>query len=257
METEEKKYDGLEERMKYRHHHSRLGRIMGGFIIVGVGLVFLFKQLGYYIPEWVFTWEMVLITLGVYIGAKHLFRHRSWLIMVLIGSIFIIDDIIPGAVISDYLWPILIICVGLFVILIPRRRFGPQCKRKKKWEKHYEHFEQSALTEDRIDSVSVFGGVKKNIISKDFKGGGIVCVFGGAEINLSQSDINGKIELEITQVFGGTKLIIPAHWQVQSDIAVVFSGIDDKRSMEKDTDPNKILVLKGTSVFAGIEIKNY
>ena len=37
-------------------------------------------------------------------------------------------------------------------------------------------------------------------------------MFGGAEINFMQADIQGRVELEVNQVFGGTKLIVPAHW---------------------------------------------
>jgi predicted membrane protein len=104
----------------------------------------------------------------------------------------------------------------------------------------------------------MFGGTKKNVISKDFKGGEVTCVFGGAEINLSQADINGKVVLEMHQVFGGTKLIVPPHWQVNHQETVAFmGGIEDRRPDTKDTDPNKILILKGTSVFGGLDISSY
>ena len=101
--------------------------------------------------------------------------------------------------------------------------------------------------------------VKRNIIAKDFKGGEVVTVFGGAELNLSQADINGKVTLEITQVFGGTKLVIPSHWEVRSELVNILGGIEDKRSMQQDfsTDPNKVLILTGTTVFGGITIESF
>jgi predicted membrane protein len=81
---------------------------------------------------------------------------------------------------------------------------------------------------------------------------------GGAEINLSQADFEGKVILEITQVFGGTALIIPANWEVQSESTAILGGIEDKRAVnDMISNGSKILVLKGVTVFGGIEIKNY
>jgi len=112
--------------------------------------------------------------------------------------------------------------------------------------------------DDVIDSTSIFGGVKKMITSKDFKGGEIVCFMGGAEYNLSQADITGPISIDIMQVFGGTKLIVPPHWEIKTETVAIFAGIEDKRPVQPGAfDPNKILVLKGTTIFGGIEIKSY
>src|SRR5690606_6223030 len=88
--------------------------------------------------------------------------------------------------------------------------------------------DQEAAAEDRIESVSIFGGVKKNIVSKNFRGGEIVNFFGGSEINLIQADINGRINLEVVQVFGGTKIIVPANWTIHSEMVAIFGGIEDK-----------------------------
>ncbi|MGV3538590.1 MAG: hypothetical protein ACO1OQ_02200, partial [Rufibacter sp.] len=66
------------------------------------------------------------------------------------------------------------------------------------------------------------------------------------------------VVLEVTQIFGGTSLIVPANWRVRSEVAAVFGGVDEKRSFAvaaKDSD--KLLVLKGTLLFGGIEIKSY
>jgi len=106
---------------------------------------------------------------------------------------------------------------------------------------------------------SVFSGVERKILSKNFKGGRIACVFGGAEIDFTQADIQGEVLLKIEQVFGGTKLIVPNNWTVVNDIDGVFHGAEDKRTnfSANTTDPNKVLRVKGSAVFAGIEIKSF
>ena len=98
----------------------------------------------------------------------------------------------------------------------------------------------------------------KNILSKDFQGGEVINIFGGTELNFTQADISGKVYIDVTQLFGGIKLIVPPHWQVTSDMAAIFAGIDDKRRPGMNAlDPDKILVLKGTSIFAGVEIRSF
>jgi hypothetical protein len=112
--------------------------------------------------------------------------------------------------------------------------------------------------DDYLDTVSIFGGVNKTILSKDFKGGDIVNIFGGAELDFTQADIDGRVYLDITQIFGGTKIIVPSNWQVVSDLAAVFASVDDKRIKSTASSVNgKILVLKGVSIFAGVDIRSY
>ena len=113
--------------------------------------------------------------------------------------------------------------------------------------------------DDRLELVAVFAGNKKIMVSKNFKGGEIVSVFGGNEINLSKCDINGRVQLEIVQVFGGTKLVVPSNWRIQSEIVSVFGGLDDKRNLIdfNNNDDSKILVIVGVSILAGIDIRSY
>jgi predicted membrane protein len=81
---------------------------------------------------------------------------------------------------------------------------------------------------------------------------------GGSEIDLTQSDFNGKIVIDVTNIFGGTKMIVPPTWDVQNDITAIFGGVDDKRQINGVTlDPNKVLVLDGTCMFGGIEIRSF
>lgn len=232
---------------------NRSGRVIAGLIVVTVGLVFLGRELGYYFPRWIFSWEMLLIALGLFIGFKHAFKNMTWLVLVIIGSVFLIDDIFPYSDISDYAWPMIIIAVGLFMIFRPS-------KKNKDWSQ-WEQGNNQTLEDDYMDSTTIFGGVKKNVITKNFRGGEATTIFGGTDINLMQADINGKIVLELTQVFGGTKLIVPPHWKVQTeDLVAIFGGVEDKRPLLSDpsaVDPNKVLILKGTCLFGGIDIKSY
>ena len=230
-------------------------RAIAGMIVVTVGTLLLAREVGADIPYWLFTWHTLLIALGFYIGARHSFRNFVWLIPVAIGTVFLIEDLVPEIRIREYFWPLMIIGAGLIMILRSRRRGGDIFK---DWERKANA--ATEMPEGSFEAVTIFGETKKQILSKDFKGGESVCVFGGAEINLTQADINGRIPLELVQVFGGTKLIVPPHWKIDTDEVVsVFGGLNDKRQVQSNvvTDPTKVLVLKGTTFFGGIDIKSY
>ena len=234
---------------------NRAGRIMGGLFIVAIGLLLLAKQAGMEFPRWIFSFETLLIAVGLYLGIRHAFRGFGWPIPILIGAFLLIDDFYPRYNIEDFTWPLVIIGIGLFIIF----RAGKKNYNWKKWDASRTDTEDAG--DDYLDSTVVFGGIKKNIISKNFRGGESVTVFGGTEINLTQADITGTVVLDLTQVFGGTKLIVPPHWRVQSkNLVAIFGGIDDKRPLTSNQgaeEAEKVLILKGTCMLAGIEIRSY
>ena len=262
-----------EERMAYHRErwmtrpHSSGGTVWTGIFLLVIGGAALLKAMLFPIPEWVFTWQMLLIALGFFIGVRHGFRGAAWFILMLIGGVFLLNEFFPELMLKQYLWPAALIVLGLFFILRPRRhhRYWKEQTENKVDEKiesalNPENKEPKATTsgEDYIDTTSIFGGVKKNIISKDFKGGDITNIMGGSEIDLTQADINGTVTIDLTQVFGGTKLIVPSNWQVKAQMAAIFGGVEDKRSVHNvPLDPNKLLIIDGTSIFGGIEIKSY
>lgn len=251
------------------------GKVMAGLLLIVIGLVILATKLNFFfLPGWFFSWEMLLIVLGLFIGFKHNFRKPAWLVLVIIGTVFLLEDLVPGVNFKFYFWPILLISIGLWVMLKPkgpRANYMPPSQPQQPINDYTEGateptyqdegfnvFGSDASTEDYVDATAIFGGVKKNIISKNFRGGEVVSVFGGTELNMSQADLQQPAVLEATQIFGGTTLIVPAHWEVKSEAVAILGGIDDKRPvMPGGYDPNKVLIIKGTSLFGGLQIKSY
>lgn len=225
----------MEDEKIYRRGGA--GKIFGGLFIVGIGVLFILRQRGFLFPSWVFTWQMLLVALGFFIGITSGFRNIGWLIVTLVGGVFLFEEMYPGISISPYIWPGIIIIVGLFMIFTPHHRHGVNFYHRAhrlhahKWRKYYSKEDwrkykwewqhgvtdeqQTTSGDDFVDAVSMFGGIHKVIVSKNFKGGEVVSVFGGTELNLSQADIAGKVYLDVTQIFGGTKLIVPSNWEVR------------------------------------------
>jgi predicted membrane protein len=267
-----------------------------GFLLFGSGL--LVRQMGLGIPSWIFSWQMLLIGIGIISGLAHAFRGPGWLILILVGTFFLLDDMIPGLDIHRFIWPAIIILIGLVMLIRPKKphwmteewqnrhsRWGQ--RDRERWERRRQrrgypgswgysgepadagqgtagssgigsgYQSRSFSSEDFIDATTVFGGIHKNILSKNFKGGDVTIFMGGAELNLSQADIIGTATLDITQIMGGTKIIVPANWVVRSELTSVFGNIEDKRQNIGVPDPSKVLIIDGSSVFGGIEIRNY
>jgi hypothetical protein len=237
-----------------------------GFCLLFAGGILLAQRSGIPLPvKIIFNWQIFLIIFGLIMGIQHRFRGSGWLMMMIVGVFFYIDSYYPAIAIHQYLWPILLICVGLVFIFRPRsgckkkhlENWDYWKEKKEKWEQQYN--DSVSSDNDYVDITTVLSGTRRNIVSKNFKGGEVVSILGGTELNFSQADINGRVEMELTQVLGGTKLIVPPHWDVRAEQLVsIFAGMEDRRPFGAGVvDPNKILVLKGTSVFGGIDIRSY
>lgn len=255
--------------------HARTGKIFAGLLIIAVGTIFLLKNMGYIMPDWLQTKGLLLTVLGLFIGVRNNFRNAVGPVLILIGGFVMAREYYHLDDVEKYFWPCIIILFGIWMIFgksRPKRWGGGRFRQRYENPKvadfvqkdipvnpgHDADFFQAATEDDYLDTVCVFGGSKKIILSKNFKGGEIITFLGGSELNLSQADIQGRAVLDVTQVLGGTKLIVPAHWDIKTDMVAVFGGIDDKRMLQPGTiNPDKVLVIKGTSVFGGIDIRTY
>jgi predicted membrane protein len=254
--------DNIERRNRRAARKNGSGSVLAGIILLIVGGALLMRQFDPGLPEWLFRWPMIVIVAGVFVGAANRFRDFGWLIICAVGFFFLADEIWPDFEVSDFIWPAVIIIVGLALVF--RQSFFKTYWKKNDgdWtfsggigEKEYKPAKPSK--EDMLDVAAVFGAVKKNLYSKTFKGGEIVSVFGGVEIDLTQADFEGKVKIESVQIFGGATLIVPPTWQVRSEAVAIFGGIEDKRKQIVTTTPERILILEGFVMFGGIEIKSY
>ena len=125
----------------------------------------------------------------------------------------------------------------------------------KKFHKH-QKVVFSSNTDEYIEDVAVFSGSERVISTDSFKGGNVTAVFGGSSFDFTNSQLaDGKHELEMSIIFGGSKLKVPSDWNVRIEVISVFGGFVDKRLNNKNvSDNSKVLVIKGVAVFGGGEI---
>ena len=100
------------------HYSSRT--ILGG-IILAIGSLLLIGQFDL-IPDWLFSWPIILIGFGIYSGSRHNFQNKSWFVLVLLGLAFLFEN--SGLFIDHVIWPVTLIVLGAYVIF--RRSQRPE-----------------------------------------------------------------------------------------------------------------------------------
>lgn len=253
--------DRWEQRME---HHDGRGHVWTGLFLLAIGGLALARSMGAPVPNWLFSWQMLVVAIGLFIGVKKGFRDGGWFIPVIIGGFFLVNEYVLQGEMRRHIWPLILIIIGVFFIFRPRKTcFG---QRKNAGPAQTDNvipvsdgnYQGSYTEDDIIDTVNIFSGSKKVILSKNFKGGDIVNIFGGSEIDLTQADMTSPAILEVTAIFGGATLIVPSNWAIKSEAVTIFGGIGDKRKLTTLAEsPAKTLVLKGTMIFGGMEIKSY
>jgi predicted membrane protein len=125
--------------------------------------------------------------------------------------------------------------------------------------RHVRSNTSSSGDEPDIDEMALFSGVEKKVTSDKFEGGKVTALFGGIEIDLRQSQLSeAKNSIDLFTMFGGSEFRVPTDWTINvSQLTVVFGAFEDKRLIDKsNTDPNKVLNIRGLILFGGGEIKN-
>jgi predicted membrane protein len=229
-----------------------------GLLVIAAGALLIAFNQGYISDEYrhiIFSWQMMLIAIGII----NLGSRDSWipgLILIGVGGFFILPELSEEYHnIALTFWPVLLIVLGLMIIF-KKRRFRDHGR----WHRRWQHFDKSAeikFENGFIEESNVFSGSKKILSPGEFKGGRISNVFGGSEIDLSQTTLPvGETYLDIENVFGGMSLIVPGDWEVHIRVNPVMGGFVDKRRNVHSTDPSRKLIIRGKAIFGGGEIKN-
>ncbi|MBM3294179.1 MAG: hypothetical protein FJY82_06590 [Candidatus Aminicenantes bacterium] len=225
------------------------GRFFWGLVLIAVGVLFLFDQLGTLdFGDIIGTyWPVVLILIGLsmFLGGG-LRKPVGALIFILLGALFLLQNLdILEYSLWHYLWPAAIILLGLWLILKPsfRTKGGGQAP---------------VIKESDLDVTCIFSGQERKVQSAQFKGGRMTAVFGGCEVDFGGAGLEGgKATVEATAVFGGVEIIVPRDWHVVLDGTPILGGVsDERRQPVSSAEAKATLYVKGTAIFGGVSVKN-
>ena len=142
-------------------------------------------------------------------------------------------------------WPLILIAAGLLVIFKDKAKEG------------FNEYTTNKINESvdgKIDIVAIMSGTQGNISSANFSGGEITAVMGGAELDLRNASIQTEAVLNVFAFWGGVSIKIPNDWSVVNNTNAFLGGVDD--SSVPNMSANKRLIITGTAIMGGVEIKN-
>lgn len=161
-------------------------------------------------------------------------------------------------------WNLILLAVLIYAGL---RYFKPELFRRKQQSEGstgtaIEAYDGDAGLDDdsyRIHVVSILGGADHRTHAKNLSSGNVLCLLGGATIDIREADINGDtIAINVLAVMGGVEIRVPPHWQVSIEAVPFLGGVSNDTTCMADRlqMPRKTLVVSGIALMGGIDIRN-
>ena len=227
-------------------NHPRM--LLGGLIIL-LGIFFLLAEM-----DIVEFRDLIRLapSLLIVAGAWILFRRRGGNpilvggLLVAIGSWYLLGylNIIPGG-----MWPVIVMAVGVFMI------FSASSRHRKRDEDGERVPDTRDQTSPWISVMAVLGAAQRGCNAKEFQGGELTAVMGGAEIDLRHASIGAEpAVIDGFAFWGGIEIKVPRDWTVENRGVALLGYFGDKTNQTGDAD--KRLIIKGHAIMGGIEIKN-
>ena len=223
-------------------------KLVFGLLLIFVGVVFTLDQMVLlHAGDVLQFWPLILIAAG---ASKLLWPGSSTsrvtgVIMILIGAWlqFEILDIIYYSF-WDY-WPLLLVLIGARIA----------------WRGVTGESKQVASDNaSMVNAVAVLGGMTRASNSPDFRGGDMIAVLGGCEIDLRQARIaSGPAVVDAFALWGGVDIQVPEDW------TIILKGVPFLGAYEDNTRPlpagdsselRQELIVKGFAIMGGVEVKN-
>ena len=210
-----------------------------GVLLIIIGIYFLLENLDvidFHLPWYFFTWQMLLIALGIFNLLTG--NRKAALTLFSIGVFFFLPEFFDFDI-RDF-WPILLIFIGVSFFL--RNRNTPS---------------SSVSEATAFDDLTLFASNEKSVTSNKFEGGKSTTMFGGTKIDLRNAELAGnEAVLDVFTMFGGTEIIVSNDWVVQSNVTPILGGFEDKRGSAVSPEGSKKLIVKGLVMFGGVEVKS-
>jgi predicted membrane protein len=260
----------MENEMKKSYRSGYPKGLGFGMVLMFIGVVFLGSNFGLIpmpLKSIIISWQMLLI----FIGVVHLFKRKliSGVILIFVGGFYMLPKVFPtlGNNFEQNFWPLILIVAGIVIVL--HRSFNPKYYNdfwNSDWRQHHRRHHNEyrkkydkwgASTEGGFSRNSVFGSGDHIVLDPEFKGGDLNAVFGGISLDLRRTSLPvGETIIEVNAVFGGITIYVPTDWYVETHLDSVFGGFQDNRMPKEPLDTTRKLIIVGSCVFGGGELRN-
>ena len=233
-----------------------------GLLIAAAGVILLLDQQGIIDANRVFQyfWPILCISFGL----VNLFQtggRRIWgVILLTIGVLLVFDNLGFARIGFHTIWPVIIIGIGgLMVWQAIAPHSNPLSGQAASWNERLNQWRQGVSGGGDFNHVAIFGGFKRRVTVKNFRGGSVMAVMGGYEIDLRQAGIDGdSATIDATSIMGGGEIKVPDNWRISMDGIGLFGAYVDETHQIPFVDgtPQKHLIVKGIAFMGGVVVKN-
>ena len=223
-------------------------RLIFGLVVLTLGALWTLDNLNIVESEPILRWwpaALVIFGLGKLTGMIPRRQPVMGTVFAVVGLILLGNEFEVLQLDVWRLWPLVMIAIG--VSLVTRSMRGPAVKA------------EGSSGEDRNSVVHTFammaGVVLKNT-SREFRGGDVSAIMGGAELDLRDARGAGpQVVLEVFAWMGGIDIFVPRDWRVVGEVTPIMAGYEDQ-TRAPEGEVQTTLIVRGVAIMGGIEVKN-
>ena len=184
-------------------------------------------------------WPLAVIALAVVAAVTQRRVGPGPLVVLVIGVALLVDQLAEVDV-DAFLWPLLAIGVGGWLLLTLGRR------------------RPATPSETAHGSTfALFGGSETRNRSPHFAHADVAAVMGGATLDLREAHVEPGARVDALALFGGVDVIVPEGTRVNLHGLPIFGGFGDKTVTDGVLSADAPTVdVSATAIFGGVEVKN-
>jgi len=218
-------------------HRMNPAVLNGGALII-VGVLLLLDQMNIISFDF---WALVLLAVGLLkVLQSGDGTGRLWGLLLMAGGAAIeLDHLGYFRVRLDEIWPVFVILAGLILI----------------WRAYRQGSETGGGLSPHLNVFAIWGGGEYKIRAQNFRGGDLIAVMGGFDVDLRNADIEGsEATITVNCLMGGGVIRVPETWAVAMRVTAFMGGHSLKA--KEGPQPTKTLVVKGIAIMGGVEVRN-
>jgi predicted membrane protein len=241
---------------------NTLAQMLVGAVVILAGFLFLIENLGWiHLDMQVHFWPFILMIVGVSVLARAPQRGSgaafAGIFMLGFGALALLKGLGLIFISWNVLFPIGIIGMGLMMVFRANKRnrrpeLGADAASSQ--TDAFLNVDEGVTSERVLDLTAILGGVNRKVTTQDFRGGDLASIMGGIELDMRTASLNGTAVLNVFAIMGGISIKVPTDWTVELEGTPILGGFDEKTMEPKDA--SKRLVVRGTAIMGGVDIRN-
>lgn len=221
------------------------GRLVFGLILLAVGVAWTLDNLGLADADSILRWWPVLLLAFGLMKLTGIGSDRSIVPGILFsaaGALLLGNRFSFWHVDLGDLWAVFLIGIGVHIV----------------WRAIGKPQEAASEQDDSfVRAFALMGGITRRNGSDGFRGGDLSAMMGGVELDLREARMEGETAtIEVFAMWGGIEIIVPADWRVTCEVTPIMGGIEDATHPAPGETLAGTLIVRGTVVMGGIEVKN-